>query len=595
MGSVNISHDELNGRSEQHAKRKSSKRILVTALAFALIVGAVIFLVVGVNSDDKERDKDVRTNRLGWGKSTSNAVKDACSSTLHPELCLSSLLGYGGLSSKAGPMEIVNAAVSVGILAVEKAKAHARSLSRPGLDVRQRGALQDCMEMFDDTLDELYDTLSDLHNMSFLSMPKHAADLETLLSAAITNQYTCLEGFHLCKGHLKQDLNGQLRNISNLVSNSLAMVCNITDGANQALGNVDSLSNRQRRLLSERFIASDGDGFPSWMSAVDRRLLQAPARSIRINAVVAKDGSGHYRSISAAVAAAPEKSQTRYVIHIKKGLYEETVDIHKNKHNIMFIGDGKGLTVVTGSRNVLDGSTTFHSATVAVTGKQFIARDMTFQNTAGAAKHQAVALRVGSDLSAFYRCSIKGYQDTLYVHSLRQFYRDCDIHGTVDFIFGNAAVVLQNCNLMARRPSAGQKIMYTAQGREDPNQNTGISIHKCTLTADSDLAAVKRSFQAYLGRPWKQYSRTVIMQSYLDDLIQPAGWHEWAGNFALNTLYYGEYMNTGPGAGTANRVKWRGHHVLKTPTEASPFTVGQFIQGNSWLPSTGVQYSSGLI
>ncbi|GLJ09568.1 hypothetical protein SUGI_0112020 [Cryptomeria japonica] len=595
MGSVSVNHDELNSRSEQLGKRTSSKRILGTALASVLIVGAVIFLAVGVHGHDKEGDKGVRTNRLGWGNSTSNAVKEACSSTLHPELCVSSLLSFRGLSSQAGSMEIVNAAVSVGVLAVEKVIAHARSLYSPDLDFRQRGALQDCMEMFDDTLDQLNATLSNLHNTSFWSMPKHAAELQTLLSAAITNQYTCLEGFQLCKGNLKHILNGPLSYVSNLVSNSLAMVGHFSPQPNQTLGSADSISNRRRRLLSEDFIASDEEGYPSWMSAEDRRLLRAPAHRMRINAVVAADGSGHHSSIQAAVDAAPEKSKRRYVIHIKAGMYQENVDIPKKKPNLMFIGDGKHLTVVTSSRNVHDGYTTFRSATVAVTGQKFIARDITFQNTAGPAKNQAVALRVGSDFSAFYRCSIKGFQDTLYVHSLRQFYRDCDVHGTVDFIFGNAAVVLQNCNLMARRPSPKQKIVYTAQGREDPNQNTGISIHNCRLLADPEFLAVKRSFQAFLGRPWRKYSRTVIIQSYLGDLIQPAGWYEWAGNFALDTLYYGEYKNYGPGAGTANRVKWRGHHVIRTSGEASRFTVGQFIQGNSWLPSTGVQYSSGLI
>ncbi|GLJ09567.1 hypothetical protein SUGI_0112010 [Cryptomeria japonica] len=595
MGSVNVNHDELNGRSEQPARRKSSKRILGTVLASVLIVGAVIFLAVGVHGHDKEGDNHVRTNHLGWGNSTSDAVKEACSSTLHPELCVSSILSFGGLSSQSGSTEIVNAAVSVGVLAVEKVMAHVRSLYRPDLDFTQRTALQDCMELFDDTLDQLNGTLSHLHNISFWSMPKHGAEMQTLLSAAMTNQYTCLEGLQLSKGNLEQDMNGPLSYVSNLVSNSLAMVGNLSDKANQALGHADSLSNRRRRLLSEHFIASDEEGFPSWMSAEDRRVLRAPARMIRIDAVVAGDGSEHHSSIQAAVNAAPAKSKTRYVIHVKAGVYEENVEIPKSKHNLMFIGDGKGVTVVTGSRNVQDGYTMYRSATVAVRGTRFIARDMTFQNTAGPAKHQAVALRVGSDMSAIYRCSIKGFQDTLYVHSLRQFFRDCDIHGTVDFICGNAAVVLQNSNILARRPLSQQKITYTAQSRVDPNQNSGISIHNCKVTADPDFAAVKSSFEAFLGRPWRQYSRTVIMQSYLGDFIHPAGWYEWTGNFALDTLYYGEYMNDGPGSRTANRVKWRGYHVITTSGEASRFTVGQFIQGNSWLPSTGVQYSSGLI
>lgn len=229
----------------------------------------------------------------------------------------------------------------------------------------------------------------------------------------------------------------------------------------------------------------------------------------------------------------------------------------------------------------------------AVVGDNFIARDITIRNTAGPNNHQAVALRSGSDLSVFYRCSFEGYQDTLYVHSQRQFYRECDIYGTVDFIFGNAAVVLQNCNIFARNPPNRTNTL-TAQGRTDPNQSTGIIIHNCRVTAASDLKPVQSSVKTFLGRPWKQYSRTVYIKTFLDSLINPAGWMEWSGNFALNTLYYAEYMNTGPGSSTANRVKWRGYHVLTSPSEVSQFTVGNFIAGNSWLPATNVPFTSGL-
>ena len=229
----------------------------------------------------------------------------------------------------------------------------------------------------------------------------------------------------------------------------------------------------------------------------------------------------------------------------------------------------------------------------AVVGDNFIARDITIRNTAGPNNHQAVALRSGSDLSVFYRCSFEGYQDTLYVHSQRQFYRECDIYGTVDFIFGNAAVVLQNCNIFARKPPNRTNTL-TAQGRTDPNQSTGIIIHNCRVTAASDLKPVQSSVKTFLGRPWKQYSRTVYIKTFLDSLINPAGWMEWSGNFALNTLYYAEYMNTGPGSSTANRVKWGGYHVLNSPTQVSQFTVGNFIAGNSWLPATNVPFTSGL-
>lgn len=230
----------------------------------------------------------------------------------------------------------------------------------------------------------------------------------------------------------------------------------------------------------------------------------------------------------------------------------------------------------------------------AATGAGFIARDMTFENYAGPGEHQAVALRIGADHAVVYRCNIIGYQDTLYVHSQRQFFRECDIYGTVDFIFGNAAVVFQNCSMYARKPLPSQKVTITAQNRKDPNQNTGISIHACRLLAQPDLEASKSNFPTYLGRPWKLYSRTVYMLSYMGDHIHPRGWLEWNATFALDTLYYGEYMNYGPGGAIGQRVNWPGYRMITTTEEASRYTVAQFIYGSSWLPSTGVAYVAGL-
>lgn len=229
-----------------------------------------------------------------------------------------------------------------------------------------------------------------------------------------------------------------------------------------------------------------------------------------------------------------------------------------------------------------------------MTGDGFIASGITFRNTAGPENHQAVALRSGADLSVFYRCGFEGYQDTLYVHSQRQFYKECYVYGTVDFIFGNAAVVLQNCMIYVRRPMSGQKNTVTAQGRTDPNQNTGISIHNSRVMAAADLQPVVGSFKSYLGRPWKEYSRTVFMQTFLDTLVDPAGWLAWDGDFALKTLYYGEYKNIGPASSTSGRVKWPGFKVITSKSEASQLTVANFIAGGSWLPGTGVPFTSGL-
>ncbi|KAL6010505.1 Pectinesterase 3 [Asimina triloba] len=224
-------------------------------------------------------------------------------------------------------------------------------------------------------------------------------------------------------------------------------------------------------------------------------------------------------------------------------------------------------------------------------GRNFMARDMKFENTAGPSKHQAVALRSGSDRSVFHRCAFDAYQDTLYAHSNRQFFRDCDITGTVDFIFGNAAVVFQSSTIRPRQPDLRQMNTITAQGKADPNQNTGISIQGCQIQALGNVSA-----PTFLGRPWKPYSTTIIMQTGISNVVDPAGWLPWESSSVEppKTIFYAEYENTGPGAILASRVKWAGYYPTITKEQASKFTVNSFIQGNEWLPPTGVTFASTL-
>ncbi|KAL3516977.1 hypothetical protein ACH5RR_023879 [Cinchona calisaya] len=448
-------------------------------------------------------------------------------------------------------------------LALERAmhaQANTYNLGSKCRNESEKAAWADCLELYEYTILKINKSVDPYTKCS-------SVDVQTWLSTALTNLDTCKQGF-VELGVADYVMPLISNNVSNLISNTLS------------LNKVEYDEPTYK------------DGFPTWANPGDRKLLQSP--SPRPNIVVAQDGSSNFRTISQAIAAASKRSGNgRYVIHVKAGTYKENVEIGTKLKNIMLVGDGIGKTIITGSKSVGGGSTTFKSATVAVVGDGFIASGITFRNTAGPKSHQAVALRSGSDLSAFYQCSFEGYQDTLYVHSQRQFYKECDIYGTIDFIFGNAAVVFQNCNIYARNPPNKTNTL-TAQGRTDPNQNTGISIHNSRVIAASDLKPVQSSVRTYLGRPWKQYSRTVFMKTFLDGLIDPAGWMPWSGNFALNTLYYGEYANTGPGSTIARRVKWKGYHVITSATEASKFTVGNFIAGNSWLPGTNVPFTPGL-
>lgn len=504
-----------------------------------------------------------------------------CHGTRYKDLCVSTLSLLPNLH-KRSMADVICHTLNVTESEVRASESELSGLNPdPDLSLIQRRALDDCMELLDGTMDELNAAYADIIADPSSSGPaRNYADIQTMLSAAMTNQYTCLDGFAVGSNRtVRKYFQPGIINISRHVSNSLAMLKKTLRRSSHHGGELEV----------------DRAGFPKWLSRKDRRLLQAAGGgdgngTVKIDVVVAKDGTGNFTTVGEAVSAAPKKSENRFVIYIKEGAYFENVEVDKKKTNIMLLGDGIHKTWIKADRNVVDGYTTFRSATLAVVGKGFIMKGISVENYAGPTKHQAVALRSGSDLSAFYQCSFVGYQDTLYTHSLRQFYRECDIYGTVDFIFGNAAVVFQNCNMYARIPLENQKNMFTAQGREDPNQNTGMSILNCKVTAASDLAANKTTVKTYLGRPWKEFSRTVFLLSYIDDVVDPAGWLEWSGEFALETLYYGEYMNRGPGSNTSARVTWPGFRVINNSTEARKFDVANLIEGGEWLPSYGIPF-----
>ncbi|XAR52215.1 Pectinesterase [Bertholletia excelsa] len=511
---------------------------------------------------------ELRTRASGGPKPTLQnkptvAISRPCSLTRYPALCVDSLLKFPSALS-AGQRELVHISVNVTLQRFGKALYVSSEISNLQMDPHVRSAYDDCMELLDDSVDQLS------RSLTYISRGSHGTqDVMTWLSAALTNHDTCLEGLAEVSGDVKNRMLEQLKDLSELVSNCLAIF-----GA----------ASQDKDFAGEQ----DSSLFPEWLNRRDRWLLDTPAPAIQADILVSKDGNG-------TGARAPEYSNRRTIIYVRAGRYEEdNLKVGRKKTNLMFIGDGKGKTVISGGRSASQQLTTFHTAAFAATGNGFIARDMTFENWAGPSKHQAVALRVGADHAVVYRCNIIGYQDTLYVHSQRQFFRECDIYGTVDFIFGNAAVVFQSCNIVARKPMNLQKNTITAQNRKDPNQNTGISIHACRILATPDLEASKGSYPTFLGRPWKLYSRTVYMLSFMGDHIHPRGWLEWNATFALDTLYYGEYMNNGPGAAVGQRVKWPGFHVINSTAEANKFTVAEFIFGSSWLPSTGVSFLGGL-
>lgn len=525
-----------------------------------------------------------------WGTLSSSLVKQACSGTANYNSCTSRLgiefESAGALQETHGPFTVIHAAIKLTINEAIVATELVSKFTTMTTNFREQSAVHDCMELLDYSVHELGLSLVAMKKAHRLPGGVHRkGDLGAWLSAALGNQDTCMEGFQGTDGRLKHYIKGSLRQITILVTNVMAMYKRIGKIAPFDPQQQDRYGNESTNDLGR--VKAIGDS-PSWMTSEEHSLVHHahhPNR-MKVDATVAQDGSGKFRSIMEAINDAPKHSLRRYVIYVKKGLYKENVEMKKNKVNILLVGDGMGITIISGDRSFSQGWTTFRTATFAVSGRGFIARDITFRNTAGPNNHQAVALRVDSDHSVFYRCSIEGYQDSLYAHSLRQFYRDCNIYGTIDFIFGNGNVVIQHSKIIARKPLPYQMVTITAQGRKYPSQTTGFAIHNSFVYA---------STPTYLGRPWKQYSRTVFLQCYLTKHVQSRGWLEWAGDFALNTLYYGEYSNYGPGSNIKDRVRWKGYHAIHDAKTAATFSVRRFINGLTWIPFTGVTFTADLV
>jgi pectin methylesterase-like acyl-CoA thioesterase len=305
---------------------------------------------------------------------------------------------------------------------------------------------------------------------------------------------------------------------------------------------------------------------------------------------VAQDGSGDYATVQAAFDAVPGNYTGPITILVKPGTYKEKLLLDSTKINVTLAGEDANTTILTyddySGRIAPDGTTlgTNTSYSVAIDASDFVAHDITFENTSQAA--QAVALRVNGDRVVFTNCRMIGYQDTYYTIGYGRIYnKNCYIEGTVDFIFGRSIAMFDHCIINSKRNST-----ITAASTEQ-NYKFGYVLLNCTFIAEAGITRVQ------LGRPWRPYAQTVVLYSELGPHIDPAGWLEWSGNENHLTAYYAEYQNTGPGYVPASRVPWS--HQL-TDEEAAAYTVRNVFSkystdpsyGADWLPPAAVEESN---
>ncbi|WP_443937506.1 pectinesterase family protein [Pedobacter sp. MW01-1-1] len=308
--------------------------------------------------------------------------------------------------------------------------------------------------------------------------------------------------------------------------------------------------------------------------------LSAYAQKIKPDYTVAADGSGNFKTVKEAIDAVPDFRNKPTVIYIKNGSYKEKLILPASKKNVKFIGEDQHKTILTyddyaQKQNAFgEAKGTSGSASFYIYGEGFSAENLTFENSSGPVG-QAVAVWAGGDKISFLNCRFLGFQDTLYTYgsNSRQFYKNCYIEGTVDFIFGSSTAWFDNCTLYCKK--AGY---ITAASTADTTK-FGYVFNKCKIIGE----AGSNSF--YLGRPWRPYAKVVFLQCELPDFIHPAGWNNWGKESNEKTAYYAEYQNKGKGAHPDKRASWS--HQL-THEEAKTYHLENVFKG--WIPEQNSQH-----
>ncbi|WP_210518045.1 pectinesterase family protein [Hymenobacter terricola] len=299
---------------------------------------------------------------------------------------------------------------------------------------------------------------------------------------------------------------------------------------------------------------------------------QTPSKARPI--IVAQDGSGTYRTVQEAVDAVPNQSQETVTIFIKKGTYREKLVVPALKVHIKMVGEDEDQTILTyDDHSGTNGITTPTSHSVLVQANDFSAENITFENNAGYTAGQAVALHVEGDRCTFRNCRVVGNQDILFLSTnhTRQYFKDCYLEGTTDFIFGASTAVFDHCVIKSKKNS------FITAASTPAGQRFGFVFLSCKLTADTALAK-----KVNLGRPWRPNAKVLYLNAEMGSHITATGWDNWKNPENEKTAYFAEYNSTGPGANPKGRVAWS--HQL-TAKEARQYTVkAVFAASEPWLP-----------
>jgi pectinesterase len=279
-------------------------------------------------------------------------------------------------------------------------------------------------------------------------------------------------------------------------------------------------------------------------------------------------GSGQtYPTVQAAVNAVSSGNSKWVQINVKAGTYKEQVTI--NKPFVCLVGESATTTTIsyTIDNNIVTGGT------VLVKANDFSAANIAFENTHGkgesGGQNQAVALMAQGQRHQFRNCRFLSYQDTLYTNTGTQYFRDCFIQGSVDYIFGDATAVFEDCTMHNIAEGTAVTAPRTPQGT-----TYGFVFLGGSLTAASGVRANKVN----LGRPWGPTAAAAFLNVKMDAHITSEGWTTMSDHTLAQTRF-SEYKSTGAGASTSSST--RSSRQL-SDAQAANYTVAKVL--GSWTP-----------
>ena len=278
--------------------------------------------------------------------------------------------------------------------------------------------------------------------------------------------------------------------------------------------------------------------------------------------VVARDGTGDFRTVDEAIEVCRAFMDYHKVIYIKKGTYKEKLIIPSWLQNIELCGEDAETTVITYDDHAnINKMGTFRTYTLKVEGNDITLKNLTIENNS-ARLGQAVSLHTEGDRIKVVNCRIIGHQDTIYtgVAGTRLYFKGCYICGTTDFIFGPSTAWFEDCTIESLINS------YVTAASTPKDQPFGYIFNHCRLIATEGVD------QVYLGRPWRDYGYTLFMNCEMGRHIRPEGWHHWEKQ-REQTARYLEYNNHGEGAKTKERVAWSRQLTKKEADQITPASV----------------------